>query len=107
MLRLYDFQHSSVNRSIVESIVDLQARPVNAPINIGGYPTLCRGIEVTVTINDRVISGISLCLFALVIEHFCALYCSVNSFSKVFIKFEKKEGIYKEYTIRNYAKTTH
>lgn len=103
MLRLYDFQHSSVNRSIVESIVDLQARPVNAPINVGGYPTLCRGIEVTVTINDRVLSGISLCLFSSVIEHFFALYCSVNSFSKVLIKLDNKEGIYKECPIRTGA----
>ncbi|WP_347330432.1 type VI secretion system baseplate subunit TssF [Marinimicrobium locisalis] len=100
MLRLYDFKQTSAHRSLVEAIVDLQIRPVNAPLHIAGRPTLCRGMEVTLTVDDRMLSGISLCLFTQVVEHFFALYCSINSFSQVLIRRKGHDGFYKRCPIR-------
>lgn len=94
ILRLYDFKQTSAHRSLVEAITDLQVKPVNAPIQVAGRPTLCRGMEVTLTIDDRLLSGISLCLFTRVIEHFFALYCSVNSFSQLRVKRKLQDGFY-------------
>lgn len=100
MLRLYDFKQTSTHRSLIEAITDLQVRPVNAPIQVAGRPTLCRGMEVTLTIDDRLLSGISLCLFTAVLEHFFALYCSVNSFSQLLVKRKNHDGYYKQCPIR-------
>jgi type VI secretion system protein ImpG len=48
-----------------------------------GRTTLCRGVEVTILFDEKTFSGNELFLFACVLERFLALYCSVNSFSKL------------------------
>jgi type VI secretion system protein ImpG len=45
--------------------------------------TVCRGIEVTVLFDEGSYSGNELFLFATVLERFFALYCTINSFSKL------------------------
>ncbi|WP_111642407.1 type VI secretion system baseplate subunit TssF [Marinimicrobium alkaliphilum] len=100
MLRLYDFQQNSAHRSLIEAIDNVQVRPVNAPIQVAGRPTLCRGMEVTVTVDDRLLAGISLCLFTQVLEQFFALYCSLNSFSRLRVRRKQQDGFYKECPVR-------
>ncbi len=100
MLRLYDYRQTSAHRSLIEAITDLTVRPVNAPIQVAGRPTLCRGMEVTLTLDDRLLSGISLCLFTQILEHFFALYCSINSFSQLRIKRKGHDGFYRVGPIR-------
>jgi type VI secretion system protein ImpG len=96
MLRLYDFRDSSATRTLIESIRSLSARPVSAPLNIDGRATMCRGIEVEVTIDDSQLTGSSSYLFASVLEHFFGLYCSINSFTRLLVKRDKKEGYLKK-----------
>lgn len=96
ILRLYDFKESSATRALIESIKSLNARPVSAPLNIDGHATLCRGIEIEIVIDDALSSGNSSYLFASVLEHFFGLYCSINSFTRVLVKRNNKEGYLKK-----------
>lgn len=92
ILRLYNFKDSSTNRALIDSIVQVQTRSISAPLNIDGRTTICRGFEVEITLDDSQLAGSSSYLFATVLEHFFALYCSINSFTRVLVKLKNKEG---------------
>lgn len=96
ILRLYNFKDSAATRALIESITDVNAKPVSAPLDIDGHTTLCRGIEITIVLDDRQLTGSSSYLFATVLEHFFSLYCSINSFTRVLIKLKNKEGYLKK-----------
>lgn len=96
ILRLYDFKDSSASRALIDSIVSISTRGVNAPINIEGRTTLCRGLEMELLIDDLNFTGSSSYLFASVLEHFFGLYCSINSFTRLLVKRKNKEGFLKK-----------
>lgn len=96
ILRLYDFKDSSTNRAQIESIVQVETRAISAPLTIDGRATLCRGIEIEIELDDSQLTGSSRYLFATILEHFFALYCSINSFTRVLIKLKNKEGYLKK-----------
>ncbi|WP_086931401.1 type VI secretion system baseplate subunit TssF [Agarilytica rhodophyticola] len=96
ILRLYDFKDSSVTKGLVESIMSVNARQISAPLNIDRHATMCRGVEVEIVLNETYLTGSSNYLYASILEHFFALYCSVNSFSRVLVKLNSKEGYLKK-----------
>ena len=96
ILRLYDFKESSVTRGVIESIMSVNAKPISAPLNIDGHATMCRGMEIEIELDDLLLTGSSAYVFATILEHFFALYCSINSFTKVMIKVKSKEGYLKK-----------
>jgi len=95
LLRLYDFKESSVTRGLVDSIIGVKTRPISAPLNIDGHSTMCRGMEVEIKIDDQKLAGSSVYLFATILEHFFALYCSINSFTRVLVRIKSQEGYLK------------
>jgi len=96
ILRLYDFKESSISRAQIESINNVTTRVISAPLTIDGHATLCRGIEIEIELDDSQLTGSSSYLFATVLEHFFALYSSLNSFTRVLIKLKSKEGYLKK-----------
>ncbi len=96
ILRLYDFRESSVSRALIDSITAVDARAISAPLTIDGHATLCRGMEVEIELDDIQLTGSSAYLFASVLENFFALYCSINSFTRVLVKLRNKEGYLKK-----------
>ncbi len=96
ILHLYDFKDSSINQAQINSISRVISRSINAPLTIDGRTCLCRGLEVEIELDDIQLSGNSRFLFATVLEHFFALYCSINSFSRVLVKLKNKEGYLKK-----------
>ena len=105
ILSLYDFKESSVTRALIESIISVQARPISAPLNIDGHTTMCRGMEVELKLDDSLLSGSSVYLFSTILEHFFALYCSINSFTRLLVKIKSKEGYFKKCPPRAGEKT--
>lgn len=105
ILRLYDFKDSSATRALIDSIQSLKARGVNAPLNIDGRTTLCRGTEIEIEIDDANFTGSSSFLFATVLENFFGLYCSINSFTRLLVKRKNKEGYLKKCPPRAGEKT--
>jgi type VI secretion system protein ImpG len=96
ILRLYDFKESSVSRGLIESIHRVTARPISAPMPIDGHAMMCRGYEVEIELDDTLLTGSSSFLFASILEHFFALYCSINSFTRVLVRLRAKEGYLKK-----------
>lgn len=95
LLRLYDFKDSPATRAIIDSLVGLFVRPASAPITIEGKVAMCRGTEINITIDDSQLSGSSSYLFVTILEHFFALYGSINSFTRLVAKRKNKEGFLK------------
>ncbi|MDH5777091.1 MAG: type VI secretion system baseplate subunit TssF [Gammaproteobacteria bacterium] len=96
ILRLYDFRVSSVTNALISSIESVNARPISAPLTVDGHATMCRGMEIEITLDDSQLTGSSAFLFASVLEYFFALYCSMNSFTRVLVKLNNKEGYLKK-----------
>ncbi|MFT6986133.1 MAG: type VI secretion system protein ImpG [Psychromonas sp.] len=96
ILRLYDFKASAVTRALIESIMEVNAKSISAPLTIDGRSAMCRGIEITVKIDSSLLSGSSVYLFSTMLEHFFGLYCSINSFTRLLIKTKNKEGYLKK-----------
>jgi type VI secretion system protein ImpG len=89
ILTLYDFSDSARTRKMIAGISSVQGRRVVGRI---GGSTLCRGVEVTILFDEKSYSAKELFLFASVLERFLALYCTVNSFSKLVALVKGGEG---------------
>ena len=96
ILRLYDFKESASTRGIIQSVSKIKTTTVSAPITIDGRATICRGTEIHVELDEALLAGSSAYLFAGVLERFFALYCSINSFTRVIATLKGKEGILKK-----------
>ena len=105
ILRLYNFRDASINQVQIDSISKVESRPISAPLTIDGRATLCRGMEIEIELDDIQLSGNSSFLFATVLEHFFALYCTINSFTRVLVKLKNKEGYLKKCPPRAGEKT--
>jgi type VI secretion system protein ImpG len=89
ILKLYDFADSSETRSMIAGVVGVASRHVVGRAGPGGF---CQGVEMTVKFDEKRFAGSGLFLFASVLERFLALYCTVNSFSKMVAVLEGKKG---------------
>lgn len=100
ILRLYDFRNSDTTRKMIESIAKVRTRPIMAPITAGKGTAMCRGTQVEMEFDPRLIAGGSPYLFASVLERFLALYCSLNSFTRLIARLSNLEGDMKRWPPR-------
>lgn len=100
ILKLYDFKDSASTRNLIDSIISMQTRPVSAPIQIDGIVGLCRGTEINLVLDPIMLSGTSSLIFASVLERFFGLYCSINSFTKLVVTLNGKDGELKRWSPR-------
>ena len=90
ILRLYDFsdpdvepQQAALTRQVIDGLAGLSSRRV---VGRAGGPAaggFCRGVEVTIDLDETKYVGTSAYLFAAVLERFLGLYVGVNSFSQL------------------------
>jgi type VI secretion system protein ImpG len=92
ILKLYDFTDSAETRAMIDGILGVTSRRIVARAGSAGADAVCRGVEVTLHFDDKKFTGSGLFLFASVLERFFALYCSVNSFSKLIVTTEGRKG---------------
>jgi type VI secretion system protein ImpG len=78
-------------------IRDLACRQVVRRVGTDAWRGFCRGIEVTLTFDEDLYVGSSAFVFAAVLNHFFALYTSVNSFTQLVIKSQDREGIWTQW----------
>jgi len=105
LLRLYDFYDpedavSVVVQNMIDGISDLKSRRITAWT---GGPTgggFTRGTEVTIELDESKFVGVSMYLFAAVLEHFFGLYVSMNSFSQLVVRVKQREGELKRWPPR-------
>ena len=92
ILKLYDFADSAETRATIDGIKSVASRRVVGRSGGGVGAGFCRGLEVSVHLDETRFAGSGVFLFASVLERFLGLYCSVNSFSKLVVTTNKREG---------------
>jgi type VI secretion system protein ImpG len=83
VLRLYDLRDSAETRAAIASLLEVSAAPGAArlpagPRGLGG--SFCRGLDVTLTFDQRGWQTGGLYVLASVLDRFLALHATVNSF---------------------------
>jgi type VI secretion system protein ImpG len=91
ILRLYDRVDSEGTHAIIDGLLRVQARRVvgrvGGPVSAG----FCRGVEVTLVLDETKFAGAGLFLFAAVLDRFLGLYSSLNSFTRTVVMTNHRE----------------
>jgi type VI secretion system protein ImpG len=83
LLRLYDLPRQATNRRLIEGLVDIRHRPATACVPGQPFPTLVRGLAITLTVDESAYAGTGLRLLTEVLDWFFALYAHANSFTQL------------------------
>src|SRR5262249_7640981 len=97
ILRLYSVIDQADGEQHVMGLRELHCRQVMQRFGAEAWRGFCRGLEVTLVLDERAYVGGSAFLFAAVLRHFLALYASVNSFTQVVLKSQQREGVWKRW----------
>lgn len=92
ILKLYDFTDSPETRKMIDGIMSIRSRHVVGNTRTNGPASFCRGVEVAIQFNPERFTGSGLFLFASVLERFVALYCHMNTFTKLVATVSGREG---------------
>lgn len=101
ILSLYNFDNSPSTRNIIESIVQIESKQVMSRVRDQGISALCRGLEITITLDEDRFEGHGMYLFASILEHFFALYAPINSFTKMVLKRKRSAVAVKKWPPRS------
>lgn len=93
ILALYDFAESPETQNMIQGICGVRTRRV---VGRSGGPRggVCRGLQVTLELDEERFVGSGMYLFASVLERFLGLYASINSFSKLVAISRKGESLW-------------
>jgi type VI secretion system protein ImpG len=96
ILRLHDLRDSPETRAAIASLLEVKAEPGAArlpagPRGMGG--SFCRGLDVTLTFDQRGWQTGGLYLLASVLDRFLALHASINSFSRTRVTLRGTPGL--------------
>jgi type VI secretion system protein ImpG len=97
LLKLYDFENSPSSAQQISGIVSVESAHVTRRMG----RSFCRGMHVTITLDEDKFVGAGLYLFASVLERFLAQYVSVNSFTQFEVKTLQKKEALKKWPPRN------
>ncbi len=91
ILKLYDFADSAGTRAMIDGVRNVSSRRVVG--RVGGQVSggFCRGLEVTLQLDEEKFTGGGVFLFASVLERFLGLYTSLNSFTKTILTTNQRE----------------
>jgi type VI secretion system protein ImpG len=99
MLELYDFSDTDAAKRKILGITGVGHRRVVGRVSgVGGG--FCRGIDVTITFDEDKFPEHGIFLFASVLERFLALYCSINSFSRMTARIQQRDGVLRRWEPR-------
>ena len=100
ILRLYDFSDSSVSRQHIEGIEELSSTRVVRRPSTMGWHGFCRGLDITLLLDENKYVGSGVFLFATVIERFLGLYANLNSFTQLTVNTRQREKALKQWPPR-------
>jgi type VI secretion system protein ImpG len=93
ILKLYDFADSSATRRQIAGITAVSARRVFRVVGSALRTGFTRGVEISLELDEQQYVGTGVFLFAAVLEHFFALYSSINSFTQLVLTTQQREGV--------------
>ncbi|MDM8538916.1 type VI secretion system baseplate subunit TssF, partial [Desulfobacterales bacterium HSG17] len=94
ILMLYSFsEYTDMNQQIT-GIKEMSCKNVVRRMGDDAWRGFCRGIEITLTFDERLYVGNGAFLLASVLNHFFPLYASINTFTQLVIKSRQREGVW-------------
>ncbi len=100
ILKLYDFTGSAFAGRVVEGITGLKSSRRFARVVSEDGVAFARGTRVELELDEEQFVGGGVYLFASVIEHFLALYASLNSFSQLSATVQQRKEVLREWLPR-------
>ncbi len=97
ILQIYSDERSKSHYVQVASIKDLSCRRIVQHIGKDQWRGFCRGMEVSLSIDEDMFDGGSIILFGEVLRRFLGMYVNVNSFTKVKLFTEQRKSVFKEW----------
>jgi type VI secretion system protein ImpG len=93
ILKLYDLLDTAETRTMIDGLAKISSRRIVGRVAGAAAAGFCRGVEITLHLDEDKFSGGGVYLFASVLERFVALYASLNSFTKTIVKSNRRPGI--------------
>lgn len=95
LLKLYDFNTSEVAQNMLHGILAVKTKPITVRrIKTTDY-CFWHGTEIIIEVDEDKFSEVGLLLFTSVMDHFFALYTTINSFVQLSIVSKHRGEIYK------------
>jgi type VI secretion system protein ImpG len=92
VLTLHDWMASTHSRTIVEGLAGVTHRRVVGRAGGAAPGGFCRGVEVTLQLDEAKFTGGGLYLFASVLDRFLGLYATINSFTRTRVVTNRREA---------------
>jgi type VI secretion system protein ImpG len=100
ILRLYAAWGDPTAETQVAGIRALATTPGVRRAGAAPWAGFCRGTEIELTLDEAAYDGGSALLLAMVLDRFFALYASVNSFTRLSVRRQGREGVWKTWDAR-------
>lgn len=93
ILRLYAGRRSATDDQVIDAMESLSTRRVVRRVGDDAWRGFCRGMEVTLGLDDRE-AGAGLYLFTAVLSRFFGLYAGVESFTQLVVSSRRRDGVW-------------
>lgn len=97
ILRLSSMSERHSAQQQISGIREMTTRPIVRLIGQDAWKGMCKGIEISLMLDEEFYVGSSAFLFSAVLQRFFAMYASVNSFTQLVVHSSKREGIWKRW----------
>jgi type VI secretion system protein ImpG len=93
LLRLYADVQDPQTRKQLEGLAAVTSRPITRRIVTNGPIAFARGVEVSITFDEKEFEGVGAFLLGAVLERFFARYVSINSFTETVVRSKTRGEI--------------
>lgn len=93
LLSLYADQSDTVLRKQVDAVRSVTSASVLRRVPVPGPISFVRGLEITVTLEERGFEGTGIFAFGAVLEQFFARYVGINSFTETVIRSVERDVV--------------
>lgn len=90
MLSLYNYRDTEAARRQIKGIAAIDSQPTMTRIG-HPRPAFVRGLGITLEMDERQFIGSGIYMFGMVLDHFLAQYCTINSFTQLTLRSRQRE----------------
>ena len=101
LMYVYCLRNNPVSTAWLDSLVQIQPRPLVAPLRIGGHRCFTQGIELIIELDPSRLKQVSIMMFVNLIDFLVAGYTGYHSFIEVIIRLKGDSGDYMRCTRRH------
>ena len=101
LMYVYCLHNNSVSTAWLDSLVQMQPRPLVAPLRISGHQCFTQGIELIIELDPSRLKQVSIMMFVNLIDFMAAGYAGYHNFIEVVIRLKGDSGDYMRCTRRH------